>query len=438
MRHLLFRRLFAASVLLAGASQTNAAYTFTDLGTLGGTYSYAAAINNAGQIVGHSYTSGDIGVHATLWDGGVIKDLGTLGWGSTSQANGINDAGQIVGRSFDSDSSTHATTWINGTITDLYPLAGGGHYAYAINSTGQIAGSSPAFGYPQGVAVLWHNGTRTVLGGQGEAYSDGYAINDNGLVVGASALYNGTAAPPLATLWSGIEYTHLGTLGGSSSIASDINNAEQIVGRSELAGNTSTHATLWSNGSIIDLGTLGGTVSWARAINEVGQIVGQSRTSGDTETHATLWLNGAAIDLNDYLDADMASAGWVLNSANDINNNGWIVGLASNSQRGIYQHAFLLSVTPVPEPEAYAMMLAGLGLVGVMARRRGRTKHELRRYPIRFNASDCSRSSSRVHPYSRAWRIAACPLRTSARSISPRASSVESDALARAYCCGNS
>jgi hypothetical protein len=29
-----------------------------------------------------------------------------------------------------------------------------------------------------------------------------------------------------------------------------------------------------------------------------------------------------------------------------------------------------VSVSPVPEPETYAMLLAGLGLVGAMARRR--------------------------------------------------------------------
>lgn len=366
MRHL-FRSLFTASVLLAGASQTNAAYTFTDLGTLGGTYSYAAAINNAGQIVGHSYTSGDMGVHATLWDGNTIKDIGSISGATSSQATGINDAGLIVGWTY--VDRPQPTLWESNNVTALTGAGYADGYAYAINNTGQIAGT-----YGQ-TATLWQSGSNIQIGRDSGSYSDGYGINDAGQVVGYSAYSEiGVSHPLNATLWTGTGFTYLSTLGGSSGIASDINNAEQIVGRSELAGNTNTHATLWSNGSVIDLGTLGGTGSWARAINEVGQIVGQSLTSGNADTHATLWLNGAAIDLNDYLDADTASAGWILNSANDINNNGWIIGLASNSQLGIYQHAFLLSVTPVPEPEAYAMMLAGLGLVGVMARRRRATK----------------------------------------------------------------
>jgi PEP-CTERM motif len=31
---------------------------------------------------------------------------------------------------------------------------------------------------------------------------------------------------------------------------------------------------------------------------------------------------------------------------------------------------YISAVTPVPEPETYAMMLAGLGLMGTIARRR--------------------------------------------------------------------
>jgi hypothetical protein len=34
------------------------------------------------------------------------------------------------------------------------------------------------------------------------------------------------------------------------------------------------------------------------------------------------------------------------------------------------QGTFLVVTTPVPEPESYAMLLAGLGLIGCVARRR--------------------------------------------------------------------
>ena len=73
-------------------------------------------------------------------------------------------------------------------------------------------------------------------------------------------------------------------------------------------------------------------------------------------------------DLNSFLDAGTVSAGWVLTEARGINDKGWIVGTAYNSKSGVNQ-AFLL--TPIPEPETYAIFLAGLGLMAtVMSRRR--------------------------------------------------------------------
>jgi probable HAF family extracellular repeat protein len=58
--------------------------TITDLGTLAGYVISAAGagINDAGQVVGYSPTSGAFNVsptyHAFLYSGGVMTDLGTL------------------------------------------------------------------------------------------------------------------------------------------------------------------------------------------------------------------------------------------------------------------------------------------------------------------------------------------------------------------------
>src|SRR5258706_579660 len=75
----------------------------TDLGTLGGRYSYALAINGSNQIAGGSYTDdADSIYHAFLSDGTTMTDLNSkvtskaANW-ILNEAKGINDSGVIIG-----------------------------------------------------------------------------------------------------------------------------------------------------------------------------------------------------------------------------------------------------------------------------------------------------------------------------------------------------
>ena len=345
-----------------------AGYTFTDLGTLGGTTSYANGINNAGQIVGQSITATGLYTpipyyRATLWEGSTITDLGGAGSGAgtTNIAYDINNTGLVAGAVF-YKTETPAYVWGVGYLNDL----GVWSEAYDINDSGMAAGySSTSDG--KNHAALWNGTAITDLGTLG-SQSMAYGINNAGQVVGYQATPNITSTQ--ATLWSGSSATNLGNLGGNFSTAYDINEIGQVVGSSSTLGNTATHATLWQNGSIADLGTLGGTYSSAQAINNNGQVVGNSNLLGTSSYHATLWEGTTAIDLNSYLDASVIGQGWLLTIANDINDYGWIVGNATN-QLTSQTHGFLLTpVSPVPEPQTYGMLLSGLGLLVLLLRKK--------------------------------------------------------------------
>src|SRR5215470_7212743 len=66
-------------VIAQQKNENHPKYTVVDLGTLGGSFSWAFAVNNKGWVVGIATLVGDSSLHAFLWHDGMMTDLGILG-----------------------------------------------------------------------------------------------------------------------------------------------------------------------------------------------------------------------------------------------------------------------------------------------------------------------------------------------------------------------
>lgn len=341
---------FLGIVLACASLRASSTYIVRDLGVLpGGNFAVATGINNRGDAVGYAYyATGDM--HAVMYSGGEVHDLGLL---PGSSATAINDNGQIAGVS-GGGGAAHGFLLDSGGMTPLGTWPGGfSSAATAINNAGQITGhadtatSSHAFRYDSGVML----DLGTLPGG---SYSDGLGINDGGQVVGYADAANGRAH---AFLHDGI-MRDLGVLsGGVGSLAFAVNDAVQVVGTSDVGGG-SQHAFLYADGAMTDLGTISGrSNSAAYSINEYGWIVGHSYTNA-SDRHAFVYDGISISDLND---ATMNGTGWVLTDALGINDAGQIVGYGSFNGR---TRAFLLDPVSVPLPSA---VWGGLGLSVIIA-----------------------------------------------------------------------
>jgi len=321
-------------------------YLLTDLGTLGGTESFAYAINDHGQIVGLARLAGDTSTHSFLYSNGTMTDLSPLNSGSirTVGPSAINNTGQIasglvVGGVYLPAISDSA----NGDLTLLGSLGGVTDFGFSgvatsINNSGDAVGYS----YTDTInrhAFLYSNGLMTDIGSLG-GYSAALGINDVGTVVGFSATETSGGLAHAFVYSSGL-MRDIDPLDGefSESYARGVNNLGQVVGQFFDQDQSSHHAFLFSDDTFRDIGVPESPETVAFAINDRAQIVGVTLvpyedvcfdpTQGGTVTctnymqHAFLHEGGGLVDLNASIPA---YSGWELEWAFDINNDGQIVG----------------------------------------------------------------------------------------------------------------
>ena len=320
-------------------------------------YSDGYGINASGQVVGVSYTTGELRAHiAFLYTSGSgMVDLNTLidplsGWELLS-ADGINDAGQITGYGLIGGES-HAFLLTPVPEPATLALIGLGAAALAMRRIRRITNLLCLF-CALSVTAAAHAASYTVtdLGTLGGTESFGSGLNASGQVAGASYTTGGAAyhtflwKPTTPNGASGTK-TDLGTLGGTESFGNGLNASGQVTGESSTTGDAATHAFLWkpttpggASGTMHDLGTLGGTNSYGYGINAAGQVTGASDTTGDTRTHAFLWKpstpNGTSGTMH-----NLGSLGGTESNGSAINASGQVSGSSLTTGDAAY-HAFL-------------------------------------------------------------------------------------------------
>jgi probable HAF family extracellular repeat protein len=197
----------------------------------------------------------------------------------------------------------------------------------------------------------------TDLGTVGGHLSFALGINDIGQVVGwSTTAADSWQAHAFIAGPNDVGMTDLGTWGGWTSAAYGINDEGQVVGWSSTATGEQHAFITGPNGvGMTDLGTLGGWASAAYGINDAGQVVGSSYTAtGPPGGYLHAFITGpngvGMTDLNSLIELP---TGIALEGALAINNVGQVI---------VYG--------PIPEPQSYALMLAGLILVGFVFRRK--------------------------------------------------------------------
>lgn len=306
-------------------------YRVFDLPALGGsatTTTGAYDISETGWVAGYS------GTRAVRWQatlGGALPptNLGVISPATTSKAYGVNDSGHVVGAS-----GIQAFIWIPEISPALQPIpppAGAPSSArciaaYSVNHVDKVVGTfskaTTGSGYLMPLwAFRWAPGEGTTLYPSpyytSSIGSAAYTINRSGQFAGRVEIPpSGDQQVVLHAFWWDSPYSSssLGALpnpdgGPGSSVAYGMNDLEQIVGESEGL------ACLWKPFEPIAPIAIG----TAKGINNNGVIVGYA------SNYAWVKLPSAmAQDLNGLIPAN---SGWTLLEAHGINDRGWIVGI---------------------------------------------------------------------------------------------------------------
>ena len=309
-----------------------------------------------------------------------IPEQGGLGTVSNITGSGINNKGEVSGTvayyPIPGDTFIQAFIYAGGVNTGIENSRTSA--SYGINNNGQVVGemflTPPFTGEPPQHAFIYNSSDGTTVTpdiANLARESIGLAINNAGditgyLSTGTCNVFSppGCGAPFHAFIYQGSGLVDIGTLGGTYSEGTGINDQNEIAGVSSVTGSSLNHLFLYAKGHMSDLGTVAGQSVVNALINNRGEIVGSatesnfifrghsfekiplapaglnnkghiagSYTAANGSSHASLYKDGRLIDLNDLVDPSLT----FLTSANGISDNGKVVA------KGLNGHLYVLT-----------------------------------------------------------------------------------------------
>lgn len=386
---------------LPAAAQT-AGWTVNPLGDYNGQSLYGADINNRGQVIANTTLIG--GGTSVLFSGGLRTVLPEAG---LTRAIRINNAGTVLGTQYRTSESSRTFTYANGGLTLLsapdeirgnaidlnergdvlmsstnrtgysswlFDSSGRGSQLTApgwsvvtgrqLNDSGQVLGTATRFDQWATADVVMHNGTMRELG-NASLVEQGFVLNNRGQVGGIYWPENAPNSNRAAIFEPDGSITTMPTQSYIQETTLLNDRGQAVVHTlSMYYGSTSTVPTahFYDGGVLTELDAGMGPGTMAVDLNELGQVLFSHRSSNDL----FLWDHGVVTSLTGLLREQMpAGTTFGLSSESaGINDVGQIL---VNVQVGNTWSPYV--ITPVPEPEVMALMLAGLGMLALRRRR---------------------------------------------------------------------
>ncbi|MEO3690317.1 PEP-CTERM sorting domain-containing protein [Roseateles paludis] len=284
--------LAVLSTLLATSAAQAQRMTRTDLPATPGVDLIPLALNNRGQVVGQLAQVVDGSSQAFVWSESTgVLGLGTLG-GSFARASAINDRGQIAGISEGASGVTGFLVQPGGPMQALSQLRS----VAGLNAAGQVLGlgGAPTFNaylYADGLTRLAHSAPDGGLRVSG--------LSDTGRIAGAMSFNALLPAEPFSyDPATGLYERPFAGYAGLSVVQAPVPSPDgrSAVGvLTEPTDRSRSRAFLWRDGLLSLLPASG--AAEATGVNDAGMVAGRSQMASGNY-HATVWLGSRALDLH--------------------------------------------------------------------------------------------------------------------------------------------